>query len=190
MLTPPRVGLDVQIRSRVRAGWHTYRNRPLVARRPPTPAEREDTEYRRAYGTNGRAPWGHPLRAAFYTELPEAPPNARSRDDAAVYLAHIRRVLDMECWTPRERDRLKVLERRWDKRAKGLDPRYVQFGTRGGRTLAQMQNARPGSAQAVYAACIREVEESARKTKDHGRQAKFVTDPKWPLGKPNPDRRA
>lgn len=161
------------------------RERP---RRTPTPAEQEDTAYRRAYGTNGRAPWGRPLRAAFYTELPEAPTNARTKDDAAAYLGHIRRVLDMECWTPRERDRLKSLEAKWVRRSQGLDARYLHHGIKGGRT--NKQDYRAGSGQAVYAACLEDIDASNRSLRNAGPRAKFVQDNAWPLGKPNPDRRA
>ena len=97
------------------------------------PRTRADAEYRRAWGTKGRRPWGRPLRAAFYAELPDSPRGPHvSREDCQRYLARIRDVAEMHCWTRAERKRLKVLEQRWARRARGEDARFNALGVQGG----------------------------------------------------------
>lgn len=113
--------------------------RPAVGDVPgranPDPRDAEDANYRRAYGVHGRRPFGRPLRAAFYAYLPDVP---RTRnlpaDFARDYLRRIRDVQEMQCWSRRERLRLRVLERRWERRAEGRDGRYNTLGTQPGPT--------------------------------------------------------
>lgn len=95
----------------------------------------EDSNYRKAYGINGRKPFGAPLRAAFYAYLPDVPLTRHlPADFARNYLAQIHRVQEMQQWSRRECERLRVLERRWSRRASGLDARYNEYGTAPGRT--------------------------------------------------------
>lgn len=97
-----------------------------------------DAAYRAAWGRNGRAPWGRPLRAAFYQYLPEVPrAQWLGTAWAARYCAEIQRVLDREEWTRDERNRLKSMLKKWRRRADGQDPHYNLHGTRGGRPTAR-----------------------------------------------------
>ena len=143
------------------------------------PRKEEDAAYRRAYGTNGKAPYGRPLRAAFYQFLPEAPKGAYiSHDTARSYADRIQQVLDMEQWTADERDRLRVLKKRWMKRAEGHDARFEAMGVQGGMNEKYRKR---GVRDAILT--IRQALE-----KSLGRQPapeqKFVVDAKWPFGKP------
>lgn len=96
-------------------------------------AREEDAAYRRAWGTNGRRPWGRPLRAAFYAELPESPRGRWvSIDDCKRYLGRLREVYEMGCWTSQEVDRLKALMKRWERRVRGEDARFTAMGVQPG----------------------------------------------------------
>ena len=165
-----------------------YDHNTRAGRVPHTdPAQEEDSAYRRRYGKNGRAPYGRPLRAAYYQHLPPAPRGKHlTREDAAIYVAKIQRVIDMECWTRREKEVLRVLKARWGKRARGEDPRYAAMGNAPG-----VNNRFRKKTLADDIAAMRElIRESKTKTKGGRATTKFVSDPKWPLGRFNPDRRA
>lgn len=85
-------------------------------------------------------PYGHPLRAAFYAYLPEGPRGRYvTRADARLYADRIRTVLEMDQggesdvqWTPKEKDRLRTLYAKWDRRARGLDLRFNAMGVSAG----------------------------------------------------------
>jgi hypothetical protein len=100
----------------------------------PDARKEEDSAYRAAWGRDGRAPWGSPLRAAFYQYLPEVPIRRYlGLEWARRYVAEIQRVLDREEWTRDERNRLKQLKKKWQRRADNQDARYNRCGTLGGR---------------------------------------------------------
>jgi hypothetical protein len=144
----------------------------------PDPARQEDHDYRQAYGTAGKRPFGRGLRAAFYAYLPDAPTGRFvTRDDAVRYVRKIQEVIDMQTWPRHERERLRVLLRRWEKRARGDDARFNAIGLQVGPN----EKHRPKTAGDVLAA-IRELVLKSAGTTPPG--AKFVTDPKWPLGRP------
>lgn len=99
----------------------------------------EDHAYRQAWGINGRAPWGHPLRAAFYEYLGPAPMGRYvSREDARRYADQIRDVMDLAHpdgeiqWTRYEKNRLRALWLKWMRRAQGQDHRFNVMGVQGG----------------------------------------------------------
>jgi hypothetical protein len=143
------------------------------------PRKEEDAAYRRAYGTNGKAPYGRPLRAAFYQFLPESPRGQYvSHEAAKQYVAEIQRVLDTEQWTRDERTRLKALKRIWSRRAEGRDARFEAMGVQGGVT----NKHRPKTTRDIIIAIRDAIEASGggRVVSDK----KFVVDVKWPLGKP------
>ncbi len=145
----------------------------------PDPRKEEDAAYRRAYGKDGKAPWGHPLRAAFYQYLPEAPAGRYvSHEDAQRYAAKIQSVLDMEQWTKDERNRLKVLKRRWDARAAGKDARFEALGVQGGLN----EKHRPKSVRDIILVIRHELEASLGRPVNS--EQRFVVDAKWPFGKP------
>lgn len=147
------------------------------------PRKEEDAAYRRAYGTDGKAPWGRPLRAAFYQYLPDAPTGAHiSHDAARVYADRIQQVLDRDEWTKDERNRLKVLKKRWVKRASGHDARFEAMGVQGG-VNEKYRKKTPDDRLKVLRDEI--AKSQGRPTRP---EQKFVVDPKWPFGKPNVDR--
>lgn len=115
----------------------TYGDRPVGDVPHPKkrdPRDVEDSKYRKAYGQDGRRPFGKPLRAAFYEYLPDVP---RTKyvgiDFARTYLAKIYEVQEMQCWSRKERERLRQLQRRWERRVRGEDARYNRLGTAPGR---------------------------------------------------------
>lgn len=143
----------------------------------PDPAKQEDHDYRQAYGTSGRRPFGRALRAAFYAYLPEAPAGRSvTRDDAKRYVDQIQRVIEMQTWPRHERERLRVLLRRWERRARGEDSRFNTLGVQGGVT----EKHRPHSPGDVLAKIRALVLDSAGR----GRAGQVVFDTKWPLGRP------
>lgn len=148
------------------------------------PREDADADYRAAWGRDGKAPYGIPLRAAFYQYLPEAPKGRfAGRDDAARYVLEINRVIEMQQWSAQERERLRQLQRKWTARAEGRDARYLVLGTQGGIN----NKCRKKTAADIICAIRDAINESAG-VKAAPTQ-KYVVDPKWPFGKPNPDRR-
>lgn len=113
--------------------------------------EEEDQSYRHAHGTrvaasngqeHGMRPYGQKLRAAFYCYLPDAPVGRFvTQTEARRYAEQIQAVIDMDQggeseiqWTPREKDRLRALYRKWEARARGLDARFNAMGVVGGAT--------------------------------------------------------
>jgi hypothetical protein len=167
--------------------------RPLPVR-PSAGMERrdgEDSDYRRAWGTGGKAPFGRPLRAAFYQYLPESPRHTLPDPDACrVYVGQIDETLERGCWSPNEIERLRQLRRIWDRRAKGLDLRYKAHGNMPGVNNAHdRKHDRPNSARSIMEKIQAAIAESNGKVKAARQEQKFVVDPKWPLGRPNPDRR-
>ena len=93
------------------------------------PADREDSATRLAYGIGGRRPWGRGLRAAFYAELPPTPLGRVTRDEAQLYLDAVIRVREMAGrWSEREREKLRVIQRRWERRVRGEDRRFNALG--------------------------------------------------------------
>ncbi len=148
------------------------------------PRKEEDASYRRAYGTKGKAPYGKPLRAAFYQYLPEAPKGAYvSHDAARTYAAQIQQVLDRDEWMADERDRLRVLLKRWRLRADGQDARFEAMGVQGGIN----NKYRPKSVRDIVLTIRAELLASVGKSAPP--EQKFVVDAKWPFGRPNPSRR-
>jgi hypothetical protein len=150
----------------------------------PDARQEEDSSYRAAYGVDGRRPYGRPLRSAFYEYLPDAPSSAYlGKDDAARYLAQIHTVIEMQCWTRREQERLRVLCRRWEKRARGEDPRYVKMGTLGGVSEANRRKTAADSICAIRNAILASGGQVAQPS------VPFMQDAKWPFGRPNPAHR-
>jgi hypothetical protein len=112
---------------------------PEPRRRDPRDAEdsKYREAYRTAYGGTAKRPFGRPLRAAFYAYLPDVPLTRNlPADFARNYLRQIHEVQEMQCWSRRERERLRVLERRWARRVRGVDARYNAHGTAPGRRPA------------------------------------------------------
>lgn len=102
-------------------------NRPRVT--ADHPADLEDKQTRAAYGTGKRrSTWGKGLRAAYYAELPPTPLGRVTLDQARLYLDAVIRVREMRCWSPKEQEKLRVIQRRWEKRARGEDRRFNALG--------------------------------------------------------------
>lgn len=154
---------------------HTRRR----TREYPDPARQEDHDYRQAYGTKGRRPFGRGLRAAFYAYLPESPIGPHvTREDAANYVQKIQTVIEMQRWPKHERERLRVLLRRWERRARGEDGRF------NARVPVGVSNkTRPQT----VGDCILNIQRMLRESLGHAPQnpgTRFVADAKWPLGRP------
>jgi hypothetical protein len=146
----------------------------------PDPQRQEDADYRAAYGINGKRPYGRGLRAAFYAELAPAPAGRFvGREDAKRYLAEIDRVIDLQCWPRHEKERLRVIRHRWLARAEGRDARFAAVGAQGGVN----EKCRKRTAGDAIAEIRRAILESAGETVTRPGQ-RFVSDAKWPLGKP------
>ena len=144
----------------------------------PDPAKQEDHDYRQAYGTEGQRPFGKGLRAAFYAYLPEAPTGRwLTRQDAANYVAKIHDVIEMQCWPRHERERLRQLLRKWERRARGEDARFNALGISHGPS----EKHRPKSVGDTLLAIRTLIRESAGEGDERG---KVVFDKKWPLGRP------
>lgn len=123
----------------------------VPGRRNRDPRDAEDSNYRKAYGQGGRRPFGKPLRAAFYHYLPDVPlTRYLPADFAQNYLRKIHEVQEMQCWSRKERERLRQLERRWAKRAAGKDSRYNRLGTKPGR---ECRNRPPSPRDRIDAIC-------------------------------------
>lgn len=155
------------------------------------PRDESDSAYRHAWGRDGKAPFGRPLRAAFYQYLPEAPKHTRPNIDA--YFDYVRQIddtIERGCWSNREITRLNVLRKIWDRRARGLDMRYKTCGNVRGQGRGEKAAAhQPGSARTCIEAIYARIAESgAGQVVGRPTQA-FLVDPKWPLGRPNPDWR-
>lgn len=145
----------------------------------PDPAKQEDHDYRRAYGTDGKRPFGRGLRAGFYAYLPDAPIGRYvTREDAQRYAAKIREVQEMQVWPAYERERLHVLFKRWDRRARGLDARFNALGVQGGFPEKYRPKSVGDTLLAIRSLCA----DSGGLREGPG--PKFVTDPKWPMGRP------
>lgn len=146
----------------------------------PDPKKQDDHEYRQAYGRNGRRPFGSGLRAAFYAHLPESPRGHVTRDQAQRYLNQIRHVREMGGWSRSERERLRVLERRWEKRAEGRDARFNALGGVFAGTSEKYRRKGVGDTLTSINAIL----DAERGVKSREPGVKFVRDAKWPLGKP------
>jgi hypothetical protein len=153
----------------------------------PDPRDDADAGYREAYG---RRPYGQRLRAAFYQYLPEAPRGRYvGRDDAARYLMEIERVIDMQQWTAREQETLRQLKVKWKARADGKDVRFLALGVQGGIN----EKHRPKGVADIIANIYKAIAESRALldgTRPDNPNTRYITDPKWPLGRPNPHRRS
>jgi hypothetical protein len=172
-------GVAAQLRSHPSRGRSTRETRP-------DPREDADAGYREAYGPR---PFGKPLRRPYYQFLPEAPAGRFvSRDQAAAYLAEIDRVLDMQQWTAREQEGLRRLRVRWAARASGKDARFAAVGVQGGVNDRFRRRGPQDIINAIYQA-IRESREKLDGARPDNPQTKWVVDPKWPMGRPNPHRR-
>ena len=126
------------------------------------------------------------MRAAFYQFLPECPKGRYiGRDDAARYVAEIARVMDMERWTRRERETLRQLKQKWTARATGKDSRYLAMGNAPGLNDKHRKQTAADIVGAIRSAISSSLAEAAPSSPTQ----KFVIDPKWPLGRANPDRR-
>jgi hypothetical protein len=90
----------------------------------------------------------------------------------------------MQQWTRREQEELRVRRVKWVKRAKGDDPRFLAMGNVGGLN----ERYRKKGAGDIIKAIRDAIAESAGK-KPCNPDTKFITDPAWPFGKPNPTRR-
>lgn len=102
------------------------------------PRHEADRDYRRAWG---KRPFGRALRAAFYEYLSDAPTGRYvTREQARRYADQIRDVADLSHtdsdiqWTIYEKRRLRALWIKWDRRARGFDPRFNAIGVQGGVT--------------------------------------------------------
>lgn len=149
------------------------------------PRQEEDSAYRAAYGVRGKKPYGTGLRAAYWTELPPPPSGAYvGRDAARAYVGQIDRVIDIGGWAKGEREKLRVMRLKWIARAEGRDARFNAMGVQGGLT----DSLRPKRIADILGAIREAIAESAGVPAPPAR--KFLTDPGWPFGRPNPDRRA
>lgn len=155
------------------------------------PRDEEDAAYRAAWGQDGKAPYGRPLRAAFYEFLPQAPRHTKPDPDGCrVYVMQITECMERGCWSRREMDRLRTLRKMWDRRARGEDARYIAHGNAPGRTNAlDRKSARPGDGRSTFEAIQNAIRESGGLVKPAPPTQKFVVDAKWPFGRPNSDRR-
>ncbi len=160
----------------------------------------EDAAYRRAYGTGGKAPYGKPLRAAFYQYLPESPRHtSANEDECRRYVRQIDETLEQDCWSGNERERLRQLRKIWNRRATGRDARYLTHGNAGGKTNKVWKaHAAPGSARMVFTEVQQAIVESnaryfeamgSKVVRDAPPEQKFVVDKRWPMGRANPSRR-
>lgn len=146
----------------------------------PDAAKQEDADYRAAWGIAGRKPWGRGLRAAFYAYLPDAPTGPYvTREDAAVYVGKLRDVVEMGIWPRHERERLRILLRRWEARAAGRDVRFNRLGVQGGVN----DRFRPSNVGDRFEAIRHAIEESAGMRVSSPAQ-RWTQDAKWPLGRP------
>ena len=178
--------------AQVAAELQKAERRPLPLKRNDGGLERrdqEDSDYRRAWGNSqGKAPFGKPLRAAFYQYLPEAPRHTTPNiDGCRMYVQQIDETIERGCWSTYEMGRLRQLRKIWDRRAKGLDLRYKAHGNMPGNL--DSRPARPNSARTILQKIYDAIAESGGKVKVARQEQKFVIDPKWPLGRFNPDRR-
>lgn len=114
----------------IAARWETHprpvSNRPQVTGR--NAADLEDSRTRAAWGSEGKRPWGRGLRAAFYAELPPTPLGLVTQDQARLYLDAVIRVREMGGWSTRENEKLRMIQRRWERRVRGEDRRFNALG--------------------------------------------------------------
>lgn len=75
-----------------------------------------------------RRRWGIRIRAAFYAELPPTPLGRVTHDQARLYLDAVVRAIENGHWSTREREKLRVIRRRWEKRVRGEDRRFNALG--------------------------------------------------------------
>lgn len=171
--------------SEIAADLNTLEPKQDVATRsqhaPKTdPMAEADAQYRRAWGSSGKAPWGKPLRAAFYAYLPESPRATCGTKDAAVwYLAKVNETIEMQCWSRSEQERLRQIQRKWERRAASRDSRYNAIGTTRGLNEKYRKKTVGDIVQNIYA--LIEAYEGKKATRPGQR---FETHKDWPLGKP------
>lgn len=81
--------------------------------------------------------------ASYYADLGDAPAD-HTREAATDFHLRIIELLEREGWTHQERTNLQRLEKRWGRRARGEDDRWLLVGPKAGRLpRATEQQLRP-----------------------------------------------
>lgn len=102
----------------------------------------------------GRVPRRPHYSRTFYQFLP-TPPSTPDIGKARAYLGAINRLVDKGGWTRGEWVGLRRLQKRWERRVSGEDPRWTMVGAKSGRLPSVIEQALRPEPDPIFAAPLK-----------------------------------